>query len=73
MDDTGKIVIKPQFRHALTFLPDGLAPVKSGNEWGFIDKSGKLVINPQFDGIFLAPSVKRTSFDFLNLYLHYLH
>jgi hypothetical protein len=27
----------------------GLAPVKIGGKWGFINKKGKIVINPQFD------------------------
>jgi hypothetical protein len=28
---------------------EGLTPVKVGNVWGYIDQSGKLVINPQFE------------------------
>jgi hypothetical protein len=28
---------------------EGLFPVKSGGRWGYIDKQGKIVINPQFD------------------------
>lgn len=27
----------------------GLVAVKSGDKWGYIDKTGKYVINPQFD------------------------
>src|SRR6218665_3634875 len=26
-----------------------LAPVKIGDQWGYINKTGKIVINPQFD------------------------
>jgi len=36
-------------------FPEGLAAVRIGDDetgkWGFIDKSGKLVISPQFDAI----------------------
>ncbi|MCJ7832811.1 MAG: WG repeat-containing protein [Deltaproteobacteria bacterium] len=28
---------------------DGLASIKIGKKWGFIDKTGKVVIQPQFD------------------------
>src|SRR6218665_591042 len=49
IDQTGKIVIKPQFDGAGRFQ-EGLAPVKLGSPWGYIDKNGKMVINPQFDG-----------------------
>src|SRR4051812_29811116 len=28
----------------------GLFPVVVGGKWGYIDKAGKIVINPQFDG-----------------------
>lgn len=27
----------------------GLFPAKSGDKWGYIDTTGKFVINPQFD------------------------
>jgi hypothetical protein len=28
---------------------EGLAVVKIEDKWGYIDKTGKIVINPQFD------------------------
>jgi hypothetical protein len=40
-------MIKPMFDAALPFC-EGLAGVQIGNKFGFIDKSGKLVIKPQF-------------------------
>lgn len=27
----------------------GLAPIKTGGKWGFLDKTGKVTITPQFD------------------------
>jgi hypothetical protein len=49
MDDSGKIVIQPQFSEAGNFS-QGLArvmPAKKSN-WGFIDHTGKVVIPPTF-------------------------
>jgi hypothetical protein len=30
---------------------NGHAAAKSGGKWGFIDKAGKWVIEPRFDGV----------------------
>src|SRR6266699_982332 len=46
-DQTGRIVIPPQFDEAGSFS-DGLAAVRIGARFGYIDKQGKIVINPQF-------------------------
>jgi len=36
----------------MSFDPEnGLAAVREGSKWGFIDTSGKIVINPQFDDV----------------------
>lgn len=40
--------IKPQFDTACAFS-EGLACVKLNDKWGFIDKTGKIVIKSQFD------------------------
>ena len=34
-----------------TLFSNGLAGVKVGDKWGYIDKSGNFVINPQFDRV----------------------
>lgn len=48
---TGEIVIAPQFGLADKFS-EGLAAVRVGDDqtgkYGFIDKQGKFVVNPQF-------------------------
>lgn len=41
-------MIPPQFDHAGTFS-QGVARAAVGNRFGYIDRSGKFVINPQFD------------------------
>ena len=50
----GKTVIKPEFDEATDFLsskhyPCPYAKVKINSKYGFIDKTGKYIINPQYD------------------------
>jgi hypothetical protein len=49
IDQTGKIVIEPQFYTAQPF-DGGLAAVRPQERglWGYIDKTGEMVIEPQF-------------------------
>jgi len=47
-DNTGKMVIEPQYDQAKIFS-EGAAAVKMGGKWGYIDKSGEYLIKPQFD------------------------
>ena len=53
-EQTGRFTINPQFSEAYPFR-EGLAAVRIGDsktgKWGFIDKQGKMVINPQFDHV----------------------
>jgi WG containing repeat len=44
VDRSGRFAIAPQFDYAYDFAPNGLAGVKIGNQWGFIDKQGKVAI-----------------------------
>jgi hypothetical protein len=60
IDETGKVVITPQFDDSQPFS-EGFAAVASKDKagelvWGFIDKSGKILINPQF----------KTAYNFVN-------
>jgi hypothetical protein len=48
MDRSGKTVIKPQFDEAGSFSEER-APVRVGNKVGYVDPTGTIVINPQFD------------------------
>jgi hypothetical protein len=48
IDQTGKMVIEPQYVDASTFS-EGLAAVGTGTQVGYIDKSGRMVIEPKFD------------------------
>jgi len=45
-------VIPPQYDAASDFS-EGLAAVKIGEKWGFIDKMGKIVVSPQYDDVYL--------------------
>jgi hypothetical protein len=47
MDSTGSIILKPSYDDAYPFS-EGLAPVSSGGKWGYIDKSGNLVVPLQY-------------------------
>lgn len=50
IDQTGKIVIQPQFGAALAFS-NGFAPALdiTTQKWGYINKSGKFSIQPKYD------------------------
>jgi hypothetical protein len=52
LDTTGKVVLRPDCQYAESFS-EGLAPACKNNHeyengWGYIDKTGKFVIPPQF-------------------------
>lgn len=51
IDEKGSIVIPPSYRQGGEFA-EGLAPVKTENDtWGFIDSTGKMVVQPQFEDV----------------------
>ena len=47
IDETGRVVIKPQFDHGYPFT-EGLAAVSTGKKWGFIDATGKVIVPLQY-------------------------
>lgn len=46
---SGKLVVPFKYEKA-NAMSSGLGAVRENNLWGFIDKTGKMVITPQFDG-----------------------
>ena len=44
----GEIVVEPQFQQAWYFV-DGLARVREGDHWGYIDREGEMVIPARYD------------------------
>lgn len=48
IDTTGKIVLKPKYSDANSFSV-GLAPVKHGDKWGYINIQGDFIIDNKFD------------------------
>jgi hypothetical protein len=42
------VVVDAKFDEVKNFA-DGLAPVKQGRKWGFVDKNNRLIMNPQFE------------------------
>jgi hypothetical protein len=42
-------VIEAQFDYASAFTASGLARIKFGASYGFVDKNGKYVINPTYE------------------------
>jgi len=56
IDKNGKVVFTLQNAEEVKVYSDGLAAFSTVNEkgeqkWGFVDKEGKVVINPQFDDV----------------------
>lgn len=48
MGQQGREVIRPQFRLCEDFS-EGLAAIAVNGKWGFLDRQGKLAIQPQYD------------------------
>lgn len=50
VDRAGKVVLDPSAETALPFR-EGRAAVEVGGKWGFIDRTGRQVVLPQYDGV----------------------
>lgn len=57
MDPSGEMVIEPQYDYAKTFAANGIARVKKGKEYIFIDKAGNQLL--RYDYIFTGFSKDR--------------
>lgn len=51
IDKTGEVKFELKDVEEAAAFRDGFAAVKVKDKWGYIDKSGKVVINPQFDDV----------------------
>jgi hypothetical protein len=53
IDENGKEITSRHFfgLYAVTDFSEGLAGVQIGEKWGFIDKTGKVVIEPTFEAV----------------------
>jgi len=51
-NNKGQLLNKIRNFRELKPFSEGLAAIKINNKWGYIDKSGKIVIKPQFDEVF---------------------
>lgn len=57
INKAGNYIIKPIFKYndslsnCASSFSEGLAPVKVGKKWGYINKHAKMVIKPQFDSM----------------------
>ncbi len=49
IDETGKVVIEPKYDDILFGFNEGLAPVLYEGSWGYIDKTGTMVIPAHFN------------------------
>jgi len=52
IDEKGKIKFTVSTGEYCGVFSEGLAAVKVGDKWGFLDKNGKMKINPQFSSVY---------------------
>jgi len=53
IDDKGNVKFTVSTGEVCGIFNEGLAPVKIGEKWGYLDKTGKIKINAQFDYAYL--------------------
>jgi len=51
IDDMGKYIFEPKFDDAKQFWDLGYAPVMGYDKWGFLDRTGAMVVPLQFDAV----------------------
>jgi hypothetical protein len=50
LDTSGRRIMTPE-NDAVRRFSEGLAPIRSGGKWGFIDQEGRLIIGFRFDSV----------------------
>lgn len=64
VDMQGKLAVPVKFEDARSFGPNGLAAVRVGKHWGFINTKGEFAIEPRFDDV---PDSPESVFDAFGL------
>jgi len=70
-DSSKNNISQPQFDNVSSFSTEGLAAVKKAEKYGYIDKTGKIIIQPQFDDAYsfhegLAKVTRDKKYEFID-------
>jgi len=63
MDQTGKVIVKPNYTKVLPSKNGNGFMVERFDRWGLLDGAGKLILPTILDNIYAAPSYPRTEMD----------
>jgi len=63
MDQTGKVIVKPNYTKVLPSKNGNGFMVERFGRWGLLDGAGKLILPTVLDNIYVAPSYPRTEMD----------
>ncbi|GAB3354942.1 hypothetical protein GCM10027566_16760 [Arachidicoccus ginsenosidivorans] len=63
MDQTGKVIVKPNYTKVLPSKNGNGFMVERFDRWGLLDEAGELILPTVLDNIYAAPSYPRTEMD----------